>query len=178
MRRTEFNDQTQVVLDFMETYRVLKPAQLEKFFPDAEKIVGYLVRHERLFRTADKIYISADDDPRPDKTLLAALGVLGDIFEKVQKHSKGVPPVQISFLTYNNEYYEIIYVSHGMEAMVTASFEAQLAAKMRDKKNIYTTKRMVIVEDAGQMDRLDIPGTMRYALVQPNGSLTYHKAGS
>jgi len=175
MNRPQFNETAETILGFMDAYRVLKYSQLEKFFPEAEKVVEYLIRCERLYMSANNAYISVEEEPKPDKALLAALGVLGDIFEKVQKHAKAVPPVQISFLTNSNEYYEIIYVAHGMEALVTASFEAQLAAKKRDKKHLYITKRMVIVEDINQMERLNIPGTMRYALVLPDGSLSYYK---
>ena len=175
VNRPEFNARAEAVLSFMDTYGVLKTSSLEKFLPGSEKVVSYLVKHRRLFFNIDKTYLGTNEKPVPEKILSAALGVLGDIFEKVQTHGRAVPPVQISFLTRNNEYYEIVYVSLGMEAMVTAIFETRLAAYTQGEKCYHTTKRMVIVECKSQMDRLDIPGTMRYALVRPDGGITYYR---
>jgi len=176
--RAVFTEKAEAILDFVDVYRVLKYSHLEKFFPDDKKIVEYLVKHRRLSVSPDGVYISTDEEARTDKTLMAALSVLSDIFEKVKTHTKAVPPAQISFLTHNGDYYEIIYVGYGMEAMVRASFETRLAAKMRNENHADITKRMVIVENADQMERLHIPGTTRFALVQPDGSLTYYRARS
>jgi len=110
--------------------------------------------------------------------MLAALSVLADIFEKVKSHARATAPVQISFVTYSGEYYEIVYVGYGMEVMITASFNAQLATMQRSREYrdyADTTKRMVIVEDKSQMTRLQIPGITRFALIQPDGSLSYFK---
>ena len=176
--RAEFNNKAEEILDFVDTYRVLRTGYLEKFFPGDKKVVDYLIKHKRLDKSSDGAYISANEELRPDKALLAALGMLGDIFEKVKTHARAIPPAQISFLTQGGDYYEIVYVGYGMEAMVTASYETQLAAKKRIKDHADTTKRMMIVENTDQMERLPIPGIARFALVQPDGSLTYYKAGS
>ena len=162
------------ILDFIETYGVLKYAHLEKFFPNSAKKFDYLIKNKRLFRIDGGPYISADQDSRPDKTIIAAVGVLGDVLGKVSTHSRAMPPAQVSFITNDGDYYEIIYVGHGMEAMITAAFETQAATRQRIHAHADTTKRMIIVEDKSQMQRLHIPGTMRFALVQPDGSLTYY----
>ena len=178
MRRPEFKERAEAVLDFMDTYEVVTSNQLNKFFPGDEKAIDYLIRCGKLHISTDESQISNDSEPRLNKPLIAALGILADIFEKVQAHARAAPPVQISFLTHNNDYYEIIYVGYGLEAMVTASFEARNTAKVREKGHIYPTKRMVIVEDINQMERLLIPGTVRFAHVQPDGRLVYYKARS
>jgi hypothetical protein len=95
--------------------------------------------------------------------------VLSDVFEKVQSHTKATAPVQISFITHSGDDYEIIYVGYGMEAMVTATLD------VKNQPSDRTVKRMVIVEDKSQMKRLQLPGTTRFALVQPDGSLSYFK---
>jgi len=174
--RTEFNKQGEEILDFLDGYGVLRLEHFEKFFPRSNKIIGYLVKNQRLYKSHDGAYVSTDQAFRPDKCLIAALGVLADIVGKVQSHTRATAPAQISFITRSNDYYEIIYVGYGMEAMVKASFETQLAAKGRDNNHADTTKRIIIVEDISQMDRLRLPGTMRYALVQPDGSLSYYTA--
>ena len=174
-KTNEFREKAERILDFIETYGVLKYAQLEKFFPDSRKNFDYLVKNKRLFKIEDGSYISTDLELRPDKTIIAALSVLGDVLSKVKMYSRAIPPAQVSFITYDGEYYEIIYVAHGMEAMITAAFDTQLAARKRNQTNEDNAKRMIIVEDKAQMQRLRIPGTMRFALVQPDGSLTYYK---
>ena len=178
MDRAEFNHSAEVILDFVDTYGMLKNGYLKKFFPNDKKVINYLITHKRLSKSSDGAYITINEETRPDKALLAALGMLSDIFEKVKTHARATPPAQISFITQSGDYYEIIYVAYGMEAMVTASYKTQLFAKKQSKSHVDTTKRMMIVENTDQMERLQIPGIVRFALVQPNGSLTYYKAGS
>ena len=173
--RADFSSKGEEILDFFDAYGVLRHEHLEKFFPDSKKIVGYLIKNKRLYKSPDGIYISSERGSRPDKCLISALGVLADVFDKVKSHTMATAPIQISFITHNGDYFEVIYVGYGMEAMVTAAFETQQNATKQDKDYTDNTKRMVIIEDTGQMDRLQIPKTMRFALVQPNGSLTYYK---
>jgi hypothetical protein len=167
----EFSKQGEAILNFVDTYGVLRQEHLEKIFPGSGKIVNYLIKNRRLFRSQDGIYLSEDEKTRPDKCLIAALGVLADLSDKVQSHVRTAPPAQISFLTHSGDFYEIIYVGLGMEMITAASFEMQAAAKQKD----YGAKRIVIVEAQSQMERLQIPGIARFALVQPDGSLSYFR---
>jgi len=178
--RTDFAKKGEVILDFLDTYGAVKYEHLEKFFPYSKKIINYLLKNQRLHKSPDRIYISADENHRPDKCLIAALSVLVDVLEKVQSHARATAPVQISFITYSGDYYEIVYVGYGMEVMVSAFFETQLVARQRQKDNngfadTDTAKRIVIVENKNQMERLQIPRIARFALIQPKGSLSYFK---
>jgi len=173
--RTEFNKKAEEILSFMDSYGTVRYEHLEIFFPDNGKSVKYLIKNKRLHKSTDGTYVGVDLPPRPDKPLIAALSVLGNVLGKVHAHTKATSPAQISFITHSGEYYEIIYVAHGMEAMAAAAFETQLTARKHSGNYSDTTKRMVIVEDKNQMDRLQIPGTTRFALVLPDGSLTYYK---
>ena len=172
--RIEFNEKGKDILDFLDVYGMLKCEHVERFFPRSNKVVSYLIKSQRLFESPDKIYIRSDWNARLDKCLIAALGVLADVIGKVQSHGRATAPAQISFFTYSGDYYEIVYVGYGMEAMITASFETQLAMTQRNGCTD-TTKRMVIVEDKSQMTRLSFPGITRFALIQPDGSLSYFK---
>lgn len=174
--RAEFNKKAEVILDFMDSYETIRQVDLAKFFPKDNKVIAYLLKNRRLFESIDDLYISTSIDVSPDRAMSAALGVLGDIFDKVHSHTRATPPAQISFTTHSGDYYEIIYVRHSMEAMVTALFTTQLTTKQKDKSHEDKVKRMVIIEDLAQMDRLQIPNIMRFALISPNGELTYYKA--
>ena len=174
-KRLEFNRKAEEIINFLDVYEVLRREQIEKFFPCSKKIVNYLIKGERLYESSDGIYIGAEGKFLPDKCLIAALSVLADVFKKVHSHAKATAPVQISFLTYSGEYYEIIYVGYGMEVMMVAFFETQIVANQRLSTHADTGKRMVIVEDKSQMTRLQMPGIARFALIQPDGSLSYFK---
>jgi hypothetical protein len=173
--RAEFIRKCEEILDFFDIYNALRHEYIEKFFPGSKKTLNYLLKNRRLYKSDDGILISTVPDPPSDKCLLAALGVLADIFEKVQGHVKATAPAQISFTTHSGDYYEIIYVGYGMEAMVSAFFETQLAEKKQSSIYNDTAKLMVIVEDKNQMTRLQMPRITRFALVQPDGSLSYFK---
>lgn len=176
--RMEFNKKGEEVLEFLDIYGAVRLRYMERLFPNSDKIISYLIKNQRLFIISDESYISTDPGHRPDKCLTAALGVLADVLERVQGYTKATPPAQISFVTHSGDYYEIIYVGYGMEAMVTAALETQLAAKKLNQVKTDTAKRMIIVEDIHQIERLNIKGTTRFALVKPDGSLNYYKAGS
>ena len=172
---TEFIKRSVDILDFIDAYSALRLEHIEKIFPHSRKNIGYLIKHQRLHESSDGIYISTDHTSLPDKCLIAALGVLADIFDKVKNHTKAANPIQISFITHSDDYYEIIYVGYGMEAMVTATLEAQRSARALNNKCNDITKRIIIVEDKNQMDRLKIPQTTRFALVSVDGSLIYFR---
>ena len=181
--RDDFINKAKDILDFIDDYGMVRFEHLEKFFPESKKAVGYLIKNQRLHKSPDEIYVSTEQDLRPDKCLMSALGVLADVFAKVKTHTRAEAPAQISFITHSGDYYEIIYVSYGMEAMTMAFFETfetglvtkrQGQAKKAD--HVDATKRMVIVEDKHQMDRLCIPGTVRFVLAASDGSLSYFKA--
>ena len=173
--RSDFNNKAEQILDFLDTYKTVRFEHLEKFFPDSKKAVNYLIKNWRLHKSADGAYVGTEQDQRPDKCLIAALGVLADVFGKVKIHTKATAPTQVSFITHNGDFYEIIYVGYGTEAMTAAFYETQLTAKQRSKDYVDTTKRIAIVEDKTQMERLHIPGIVRFALISPDGSLSYYK---
>jgi len=173
--RTEFNKKAEEILSFMDSYGAVRDEHLEIFFPGNGKAVKYLIKNKRLYKSADGVYVGVELPPRPDKPLIAALSVLGNVLGKVNTHTRAASPAQISFITHSGEYYEIIYVAHSMEAMAAAAFEPRLTARKQPGSYSDITKRMVIVEDKNQMDRLQIPGTTRFALILPDGSLTYYK---
>ena len=170
-----FIERSVEILDFVDIYGALRLENIERIFPHSRKIIRYLTKNQRLYESPDGIYISTDPASLPDKCLIAALGVLADIFDKVKSHTKAASPVQISFVTHSNDYYEIIYICYGMEAMVTATLESQQSVRVQNNKCNEITKRIVIVEDKNQMDRLKIPQTTCFALVLPDGSLIYFR---
>jgi len=183
--RASFTRKAEEVLDFLDLYDGIRQKHLEKFFPDSKKVVAYLIKRERLHISLDGLYISTYHKYSPDKALVTSLSVLGDVFEKVKSHTRAQYPVQISFSTHSGDFYEIVYVNHGLDALVAASFEFQhnLREQERTRGDLginlgsypYTTKRLVIVENEAHMERLKIPSIVKFAVVSPDGELTYYK---
>jgi len=174
--RAEFNQKANEILGFVDIYGVLRISHLEKFFPGSYKAVEHLLKSGRLCRVADELHVSADNTISLNKAMLAALSVLSDVFDKVKSHAKATQPAQISFLTWGGDYYEIVYAGNGTEANATACFTSPPSAS-HPIRYPDTAKRIVIIEDKNQMQRLRIPGTTRFALIQSDGSLVYFRGG-
>jgi len=159
------------VLDLIDTCNAVGREQLPRIFPDSncEKIISYLLKRKRVHLSKDGTYlhsthIGKGDMPRPDKALIAALNVLGDIRGKVQTYTKAIQPAQVAFISTSGDYYEICYVTYGLEAIVASMFG-----------NSGEAKRIVIIEDMGQAEKIKgkIPGLMRFARIIPEGGFEY-----
>ena len=164
------------VLDFIESCDVVRADQLSKLYPNynISKITKYLVGRKRIHMSSDGQFINSTqvgttDEPRPDKALIATLGVLGDLMSKVRQHTKAPPPAQISFLSHNGELFEIVYVGYGLEAMVSNMFNRSQPTSSEE------VKRIIVIEDTSQAAKVKakIPNIMRFALVLPSGGYEY-----
>ena len=173
-------EEAEAILDLVEFCNVVKIEQIPKIFPNSncEKILNFLLKRQRIHISEDKTYIHSTqigrgDVPRPDKALIAALGVLGDIIGKVQTYTKSIPPAQLSFLSHSGDFFEICYVKYGMEAMTVSMFNSHNTGNSQKKASV--TKRIVIIEDATQIDELKgkIPGIARFAIVLADGGFKY-----
>ena len=167
----KFENRTKEILNLVDEYEVIKYDQLMKIFPGRARALEALIKKNRLYRSPGGEYICArlvgkERTRRPDKALIAALGVLGDFIStgQVYYHTKADHPAQISFVTTKGSYYEIIYVTFGHEIMANAVYK---------EKPVDEVKRIVIIEDVSQNKKLKIPGAVRFALVMPNGNIEY-----
>ena len=101
-----------------------------------------------------------------DKEMLAALWVLTDFIDRVDYHSSTDFPVKLIFIA-DGELYEVIYVETGGEALIEHA-----VAKQPDDAE----KRIVIVESAEQIGKLNIPDVTAYCTVDMNtGAVQYYK---
>jgi len=176
IERAEFIKLGEEILHFIDVYGVLRYADFEKFFPNSKKVIDYLLKKQRLYKSPDGSYIGADRDFRVDRHMLAALSVLAALCEKVRSHTRAAAPAQISFITHSGDFYEIIYIGYGMEAMTAASIGSEIAAKQQTREYTENVKRIIIVENKNQMEGLQISGITQLALVHPDGSLSYYRS--
>jgi len=166
-------------LDFIETCDMVKINQLPKLFTDfsvekIEKMKRSLLKRKRIHLSKCGEYlhstqIGTTNDPRPDKALTVALGVLGDLMPKVQYFHKAAPPAQIYFITHNGGVFEIIYVEYGNEALVSGMVKSMLNNDSED------VKRIIIIDDSGQIAKMKnrIPNIWRFALVKQGDAFEY-----
>ena len=169
--RENFNKQCNAILDIMDIYEVMKRTHLDAMFPSHEREISYLVKNKRLCFLFDGVYLGQNETAQPDKHLMAAVDVLINVFSKVTHHSTGTFPVQVLFTTTSGDYYEIVYVEQGKEALVSAAFKAQGV----DNSTADATKRLVIIEDITQAAKVKaaIPNISRFALLDGDGFMYF-----
>lgn len=149
-------------------YHCIRHDQLLRLYPGKEDVIEnllrYLVRQQRIFYNADRDCYGDVPDCREDRELTAALWVLLDFIEKVEYHSPDDTPVKLVFFA-ESEVYEVIYVSPNKEAMW------QHALSTGDESG----RRLVIIEEEAQMQRLRIPHTAAYCMVDKPGCVQYFR---
>ena len=83
--------------------------------------------------------------------------------EQVEYHAAGEYPVKIIFLA-GGEVYEILYAEPGKEAILNL-----MLARPAQEPPV----RLVILEDAAQVDLLAIPNVRAYCLLDSDGNIQY-----
>ena len=128
-----------------------------------KNLLSYLCKQKRLF-LVDGFYSLTPELPKDrDRGLEAAVTVLADFMEQVEYHAAGEYPVKIIFLA-GGEVYEILYAEPGKEAILNL-----LLARPEQEP----PARLVILEDAAQVDLLAIPNVRAYCLLDGDGSVQY-----
>ena len=164
--REEFNKLGNDIMDTMDVYGVMAQTQLERMFPGSDKVLSYLTKNKRLNTSVDGLYLGQDETVVPNKARIAAINVLLDVLSKTKYHTVGTLPIQIIFTTVSGDYYEIVYVEQGKEAIVAAMFKS-LGIEHGTEEH---TKRIAIIEDIRQVEKVktDIPNIVRFALAKGN----------
>ena len=144
------------------TYHYMRHDQLLRLYPGKEEkidnLLSFFLRQGRIFRDGTEAHA--------DNEMLAALWVLVDFIDRVDYHSSTDFPVKLIFIA-DGELYEVIYVETGGEALIEHA-----VAKQPDDAE----KRIIIVESAEQIGKLNIPDVTAYCTVDMNtGAVQYYK---
>ena len=133
------------------------------FRSQIKNLLSYLCKQKRLF-LVDGFYSLTPELPKDrDRGLEAAVTVLADFMEQVEYHAAGEYPVKIIFLA-GGEVYEILYAEPGKEAILNL-----LLARPEQEPPV----RLVILDDAAQVDLIAIPNVRAYCLLDGDGSVQY-----
>jgi len=186
-KRRGFDNLNEQILDFVTNGGgCVRRAHIERVFPFKDKEgniisnhnpsrnINYLLKNRRLYQEEGDL-LSDKGGTKPQPAMYAAVCVLCGAFDNVESYSFAAYPAQINFVTKKTEMYEIIYVRYGDEAGIQASISVHEQRRPKNNFPISKAKRMVIVEDLSQIEKLQIPGTARYAMMQPNGEMDYFK---
>ena len=157
------------LLRVISCYKVLYTEQVINLFSEKEEkirtLMNNLRQQRRIWLSQDGRIISVTDEPEPDTGILKAFWLLLDFIGKVENHSAGNFPITLFFFL-DAEFYEVIYIQPDQEALIChALFE----------NTTDTGKRIIIVEDAGQIEKINVPGVSGFCTVTHSGTIQYYQ---
>ena len=160
------------LLRVISDYKVLMTEQVLRLFPGREEktktIINTLRQQKRLWVSPNGKMVMATENAESSPATIKAFRVLSDFIDRVEYHCTGTYPVTLSFFL-DAEFYEVIFVPVEQETLICHA----LSGKSEDMG-----KRIVIVEDAEQIERLNIPGVSGYCTVTDKGTIQYYQRKS
>lgn len=158
------------MLQNIAQYPGLTEEQLCRFFPEKEStakiLLSHMLKEGRAYRADNgRYYINQEIQNGADDTLSRCIWVLLDFIEQVEYHTAGEFPVEVLCFA-NGQLYEIVPIPRGKETML-----CQLLRLLQKDAG----KRLVVVDDAEQIDALDIPHTAGFCAVAADGTVSYYR---
>lgn len=153
----------------LSLYQVLHISQLYCFFPKLPEatvttLVKRMTKQDRIsyeWRTGIIRRTGADD--KKDE-IISALWVMLDFFPAVTFHTIGNFPSMLTFYT-EGEGYDVISVPPEKELLYRQALPEQPGGN----------KRLVVIQDTGQIRKIDFPQIAAYCLVSEDGRIQYFK---
>lgn len=131
-----------------------------------DNLLSYLVHQGRVFYDSDSDMYHDGIVATPDYELLAAIWLLTDFIEKVDYHSSSDFPITLIFIA-DGELYETIYVASDKEALIE---------HVLSRMDHSAEKRIIIVENTDQIEKLSIPNVTAYCTADvQTGVVSYFK---
>lgn len=154
----------------ISNYHCIRREQVYRLYSNKEKsvldnLLGYLTKQGRIFHDSQSDIYYDSLDFETDWEMLAALWVLADFADGVEYHSPDDFPTKIIFFA-DGETYEIICVPPDKEALVKHALSQAGESEGR---------RILVVEDTGQIARLCISNAAAFCVVSDTGEIQYFK---
>lgn len=154
----------------LTTYHYMRYDQLLRLYPGKggkiENLLSYFTRQGRIFYDKDLDMYHDGTEAAPDISMLKGIWVLIDFIEKVEYHSAVDFPATLVYIV-EGELYEVLHIPADKEAVV----EHAMVQQGSDAE-----KRIVIVDEPRQIERLSIPNTTAYCTVDmQTGIVQYFK---
>lgn len=157
------------LLRIISLYPGLVQRQLEGFFPEKEgTVISSLLLHlkrQGRIQPDNNAWFPYGKTQKSDSALIQSVWVLLDVIDRVEYHSPGDFPTKIIFFS-NGEIYEIVYAAIGQEALVSH------ALMQRSRQD---GRRIVLVEDSGQIPLLNFPNIAGFCTASSTGQVLYYR---
>lgn len=154
----------------LSMYHALSLPQLGRLYPELTegkllRLLGRLEKTGRLALLPERGLVLYSKDCIPSPSTLAAFWVLLDFREDITFHTASDFPVALTFYT-QSDAYDVIHIPEEKEMLMNIA----LSAYKED-----APRRIAIVDHAGQIPLLDIPGTAAFCTVTPDGKVQYYR---
>lgn len=158
------------IIRLLSMYHALSLPQLQSLYPELPgarllRLLGRLEKAGRLALLPDRGLVLYTEDRAPDPSTLAAFWVLLDFWEDVTYHTASDFPVALTFCT-QSDAYDVIHIPEEKEMLMNHA----LSAYKED-----SPRRIAIVDSAGQIPLLHIPGVAAFCTVSPEGKVQYYR---
>lgn len=165
-----YRNEAATLLRDLTTYHHIRHNQILKLYPGKESkienLLSYFVKQGRIFYDQHRDIYHDGIEASPDHAMLAAIWVLLDFIDKVEYHSVVDFPACLLFLA-EGDLYEIFFIPEEKEILYTQAISQEGGEN---------GKRIVIVENVHQIDRLSIPGVTAYCTVDiATGAIQYYR---
>ena len=169
-REQIYGKEAAALLRDITTYHCMKPGQILKLYPGKERqvenLLTHLTRQGRIFYDTDTDTYFDNPDMRSDPEMLSALWVLADFGGQTEYHSSDEFPVKLIFFA-EGETCEVICLSPEKETLI----EHALSFASDDNSG----KRILIVEDTGQIPHINIPNAIFCTVDSDTGDVQYYR---
>ena len=154
----------------LSMYHALSLPQLGRLYPELTegkllRLLGRLEKTGRLALLPERGLVLYSKDCIPSPSTLAAFWVLLDFREDITFHTASDFPVALTFYT-QSDAYDVIHIPEEKEMLMNNA----LSAYKED-----APRRIAIVDHAGQIPLLAIPGTAAFCTVTPDGKVQYYR---
>lgn len=168
--RTElYGKEAKSLLRDISMYRALTEEQVLRLYPGKREtmknLLSYLTKQDRIYYIDGLYCPTLECAENVDRGLLAAVWVLADFIDQVEYHSVAEYPAKIIFFA-DGEIYEIIHAAQGKDTLV--SYVLSSAGE-------HPSRYLVLVDDPGQIEQLQIPNASGYCTVSPEGDVHYYQ---
>ena len=168
-REDLYSKEAAELLRVISCYKALHTEQVIRLFPNQEEKIRTLInsfrQQKRIWLSQDGRMIKISEDIETDAGVLKAFWILLDFIDRVEYHSVGSFPVNLSFFL-DAEFYEIAFIPQNQEALISHA----LAGKPDE-----IGKRIIIVEDSEQIEKINVPGVGGFCTVSENGIIQYYQ---